>query len=177
MGKIEAGTIGVNLSLIDLNEFCRRLIAELQQDEGKEHKITLINDYQPSGIWDEKLLRRILKNLLLNAIKYSPKEREITLSITCEKGQVIFHIQDTGIGIPQQDQEFLFQAFYRGSNVGKVSGSGLGLLIAKECAIAQGGEIAVESEESLGTTFRVTLPLNHRPGKSKKVNLNLEQRN
>ncbi|MBD1804954.1 PAS domain-containing protein [Microcoleus sp. FACHB-SPT15] len=171
MGKIEAGTIGVNPSLVDLNEFCRRLIAELQEDEGKEHKVTLINDYQASGIWDEKLLRRILKNLLLNAIKYSPKGSEIRLSITCEKGQVVFHIQDSGIGIPQQDQKFLFQALYRGSNVGKVPGSGLGLLIAKECAIAQGGEIAVESEENLGTTFIVTLPLNHRPGKSKKVNL------
>ncbi|MEP0886107.1 ATP-binding protein [Trichocoleus sp. ST-U3] len=171
MGKIEAGTIEVNPSLVDLNEFCRRLIAELQEDEGKEHKVTLINEYQASGIWDEKLLRRILKNLLLNAIKYSPKGSEIRLGITCEKGQVVFHIQDSGIGIPQQDQKFLFQAFHRGSNVGKVPGSGLGLLIAKECAIAQGGEIAVESEENLGTTFIVTLPLNHRPGKSKKVNL------
>jgi signal transduction histidine kinase len=82
------------------------------------------------------------------------------LNLVCQGEQVSFRIQDSGIGIPEKDQELLFKAFHRGSNVGAVLGSGLGLLMVKQCVDLQKGEILVESEVNVGTTFTVTLPLN-----------------
>jgi signal transduction histidine kinase len=157
----QARTLELAPALLDITEFCRELVKELQQDAGANHKIIFISQTKRSGIWDEKLLRRILLNLLLDAIKYSPEGSEIKLSVVCEKGKAIFRIQDSGIGIPEQDQALLFKTFQRGSNVDSITGTGLGLSIVKQCVDLHKGEISVESEISVGTTFTVKLPLNH----------------
>jgi signal transduction histidine kinase len=150
----------LNPSLLDLAKFCRELIEELQQGAGQNHKLTLVGQSQhSSACMDEKLLRHTLLNLLLNAIMYSPKNSEIQLDVVCQGRQAIFRIQDSGIGIPQEERDFLFQAFHRGSHVGEVVGSSLGLAIVKQCVDLQGGEIAVESEQGVGTTLIVKLPL------------------
>jgi PAS domain S-box-containing protein len=169
IGKVEAGQLQVKPALIDLVEFCRELIKDLQQDAAREYQLTFRSQGQRSGIWDEKLLRQILTNLLLNAIKYSPKGSEIKLDIVCQGRQAIFRIQDSGIGIPKKDKELLFKAFHRGTNVGAVAGNGLGLSIVKQCVDLQDGEISVESEVGVGTTFTVTLPLNYRPLKAENT--------
>jgi PAS domain S-box-containing protein len=169
IGKVEAGQLQVKPALIDLVEFCRELIKDLQQDAAREYQLTFRSQGQRSGIWDEKLLRQILTNLLLNAIKYSPKGSEIKLDILCQGRQAIFRIQDSGIGIPKKDKELLFKAFHRGTNVGAVAGNGLGLSIVKQCVDLQNGEISVESEVGVGTTFTVTLPLNYRPLKAENT--------
>jgi signal transduction histidine kinase len=118
---------------------------------------------------DAKLLRHILSNILLNAIKYSPKGSEVKLEVVCQEKQAIFCIQDSGIGISQKDQKLLFKAFQRGSNVGTIPGKGLGLMIVRKCVELQGGEILVESEEGIGTTFTITLPLNLRQVRSRRL--------
>lgn len=169
IGKVEAGQLQVKPALIDLVEFCRELIKELQQDAAREYQLTFTSQGQRSGIWDEKLLRQILTNLLLNAIKYSPKGSEIKLDIDCQGKQAIFRVQDSGIGIPKKDKELLFKAFHRGTNVGTATGSGLGLSIVKQCVDLQDGEISVESEVGVGTTFTVTLPLNYRQLKAENT--------
>ncbi|HEY9632407.1 MAG TPA: PAS domain S-box protein [Coleofasciculaceae cyanobacterium] len=164
--KVEAGTLRLKPALIDLAEFCRRLVTELQQGAGREHRITLSTQGKRSGIWDEKLLRQILLKLLLNAIQYSPKGSEINLNVVYQEQQVIFDIQDSGIGITQEDHDLIYRTFYRGRNVGSITGNGLGLAIVKQCVELQRGKIAVDSEVGIGTTFTVTLPLNQR-GKRK----------
>lgn len=160
--KAQTGELQVKPALVDTTEFCCNLIEQLKQGAGSNHKITCITKGQRSGVWDEKLLRRILMNLLLNAVKYSPEGSEIKLNVVCHKKQAIFRIQDSGIGIPQQDQDLLFKAFHRGSNVGAISGSGLGLTIVKQCVDLHKGEISVESKVEVGSTFTVTLPMNQR---------------
>jgi signal transduction histidine kinase len=72
---------------------------------------------------------------------------------------VIFQIKDEGIGIPAADQQHLFEPFYRGGNISDISGTGLGLTVAKKLLDIHGGQIAVASEVGVGTTFTVTLPL------------------
>ncbi|HEY9604313.1 MAG TPA: sensor histidine kinase [Allocoleopsis sp.] len=104
-------------------------------------------------------MRHILLNLLSNAIKYSPEGGNIGLMLSCEQGKAVFQIQDEGIGIPLADRKQLFQIFQRGRNVGKSSGTGLGLCIVKKCIDLHGGEITLESQVGEGTTFTVTLPL------------------
>ncbi|HEY9612053.1 PAS domain S-box protein [Allocoleopsis sp.] len=108
---------------------------------------------------DEKLLRQILENLLSNAIKYSPNGSTIDLTISALEEQAIFQIRDRGIGIPSEDQPRLFETFHRSTNVGTIAGTGLGLAIVKKCVDIHQGQIAVESEIGVGTTFTVTLPI------------------
>jgi signal transduction histidine kinase len=108
---------------------------------------------------DKKLLRRCMSNLLSNAIKYSPPDSLIQVELLSDGDEMTFRVKDSGIGIPEQDQQFLFEAFHRASNVGHVPGTGLGLVIVRQSVEAQGGTIACESEVGIGTTFTVTLPL------------------
>jgi signal transduction histidine kinase len=108
---------------------------------------------------DEKLLGHILTNLLSNAMKYSPKGGTIRFDLISTSDSAVFRIQDTGIGIPVQDLDKLFESFRRASNVGTIPGTGLGLAIVKKCVDLHRGKIAVESELGVGTTFTVTLPL------------------
>jgi PAS domain S-box-containing protein len=160
--KAQTGKLGLAPALVDITEFCRDLIEELQQGEGSKHKITLNSQPQRSGIWDKKLLRRTLINLLLNAIKYSPEGSEVKLSVICQGEKAIFCIQDSGSGIPQEDQQLLLKAFHQGSNIRPVADSSLGLSIVKQCVDLHKGQISVESEVGIGTTITLTLPLAQR---------------
>jgi signal transduction histidine kinase len=108
---------------------------------------------------DEKLLRHILLNLLSNAVKYSPEHSPVSFNLNCDAEQTVFQVSDRGIGIPPADQSQLFGAFHRADNVGSISGTGLGLVIAKRAAEAHQGSISFVSEVGVGTTFTVVLPL------------------
>jgi signal transduction histidine kinase len=108
---------------------------------------------------DEKVLRHILTNLLSNAIKYSPTGSKVNFELACQNGQAIFQIQDFGIGIPEEDQQHLFESFHRAKNVVNIPGTGLGLAIVKRSVDLCGGEISFKSEVGVGTTFIVTIPL------------------
>lgn len=110
-------------------------------------------------LMDEKLLRHILTNLLLNALKYSDAGSTVQFDLIYLDDKAIFRIQDRGIGIPKADQGHLFESFYRASNIGTIQGTGLGLAIVKQCVDLHKGEITVDSVEGIGTTFTVTLPL------------------
>ncbi len=111
-----------------------------------------------TALVDEKLLRSIFINLLSNAIKYSPAGGAISCSVVLESERLIIRVRDEGIGISQEDQQRLFEAFYRAENVIDIQGSGLGLTVVKKCVDLHGGTVEVESELGKGTEFGVTLP-------------------
>ena len=101
----------------------------------------------------------VVDNLLGNAIRYTPIDGEIRISLRSHNNQVIFQVQDTGPGIPPQDQPYIFDKFYRGSNVEKrTPGSGLGLAIVKSIVGNHQGRVWVESTLGQGSTFTVVLP-------------------
>jgi signal transduction histidine kinase len=141
-------------------QFCHELVEELQLSSQEKHRIsfTFLGSYREACL-DEKLLRQILTNLLSNALKYSPDGGKIYFELAFAQDTVTFRIQDEGIGIPLKDQAQLFEVFYRSSNVGTISGTGLGLAIVKRCVDVHQGQISVESNVGVGTTFIVTLPL------------------
>jgi signal transduction histidine kinase len=157
---------------LDLYHFFSGLIQEQQEklSDGTLHphhhlayKIT--GNYK--GFWgDGGLLRQIFVNLVSNAIKFSPDGGEIEFHLIGSEEQVIFDVKDNGIGIPINEQENLFQAFSRGSNVDTIPGTGLGLAIAKLCVELHGGDITLESQVGKGTRVIVTLP--KRPGELKQ---------
>jgi len=104
-------------------------------------------------------IRQMLDNLLGNAVKYTPKEGTIRVSIRTEDHQLIFEISDTGPGIPMDEQSRIFEKFYRASNVLESSkGSGLGLAIVKSIVESHQGRVWVESTLGHGSTFIVVLP-------------------
>jgi PAS domain S-box-containing protein len=158
--KLEAKELSLNPALLNLTEFCRELTEDVQHGAGFLHQLSFISEGHEADVcMDKKLLRHLLTNLLLNAIKSSPEGSEVKMELICQEEQVVFHIQDSGSGISPEDQELLFKAFHRGSSLGSVAASSLGLFVVKQCVELQGGEIFVASEGSVGTTFTVTLPL------------------
>ena len=94
-------------------------------------------------------------NLLGNALKYSPPDTTVTCTATADGERLRFCVADRGIGIPAADLPRLFESFHRGTNVGNIQGTGIGLHIVKECVQLHRGTIAVESAAGQGATFHV----------------------
>lgn len=142
-------------------DFCEELIEQFLLHPEISHTICFtaigFNAVDSLYLLDEKLLCHILTNLLSNAIKYSPAQSTIQFDLICDNNTLTFRIQDQGIGISVSDQSHLFDSFYRGENVGNIPGSGLGLSIVKQCVEVHQGQITVESQLGVGTTFTVTL--------------------
>ncbi|MCM0591752.1 MAG: ATP-binding protein [Gloeotrichia echinulata IR180] len=179
IGKAEIGKHQFNPAPMDLEDFCKDLVSEIKVSASKNHNIIftiqgsskILEDTSTSKnsplltktnqlpCLDEKLLRHILTNLLANAIKYSPDGGTVRFDLFFIQEEVIFRIQDEGIGIPEADQENLFTSFQRGGNVGKIPGNGLGLAIVKHYVDLHGGEINFASKVGVGTTFIVNLPI------------------
>jgi signal transduction histidine kinase len=122
--------------------------------------IDLLFGEMPVGIRaDKRLLHHIFTNLLTNGVKYSDAGRAVRLEIGRDGADIVCAIRDKGIGIPEADREWLFNAFHRGHNVGDRPGTGLGLVIVKHCVDLHGGKILVESKSGEGTTVTVRLPM------------------
>jgi PAS domain S-box-containing protein len=161
LGRVESGRLRASASLFDPAFLCRSIASEIASATANRCPIhcEMPQDPRKDARGDAELLRTILDNLLSNAVKYSPSGETITLRMRQEDGEAIFEIRDRGPGIPSADQPRLFEAFQRGSNVGNIPGSGLGLSIARRCAELSGGNITFESNEQAGTTFTFRVPL------------------
>ena len=106
----------------------------------------------------KRLFSLILNNLVNNAIKYSPKNTEITITVEQNKNLTTIQVIDCGIGIPEKDQKNIFERYFRAENVINTQGTGIGLNIAKNHLENLGGTISFESKEHEGTTFTITIP-------------------
>ena len=111
------------------------------------------------GNWDARRLRRVLANLVDNALKYSPEGGGIWFRIQPAGEWVSLEVQDEGIGIPAAELGRVFERFQRASNVeGRIGGTGIGLASARHIVESHGGTIAVASAEGKGSTFTIKLP-------------------
>jgi signal transduction histidine kinase len=106
-------------------------------------------------------LHQALYNLVENALKYTPQGGEVTIQLQTDPSALTFAVQDSGIGIPENDLPRLFEKFYRGTNREALSqrGTGLGLAIVKSIAERHGGSVWVESALGKGSTFYLQIPL------------------
>lgn len=158
-GKAGSGKLAFEPNKMDMIRFAQDLVTELQQATSSGYRIKFTySDRGHTAFMDAKLLRHILTNLLSNALKYSPSDSPVTFDIQCDEQHMTFRIQDQGIGIPPADQDRLFEAFHRATNVGSTPGTGLGLAIVKQSVDLHGGTISFESREGEGTTFIISLP-------------------
>jgi signal transduction histidine kinase len=117
---------------------------------------------------DDDGLTQVLGHLLTNALKFTPEGGQVRVAVTAEPGWAVLTVADTGIGISAEDQERIFERFYRAPVAGHraIQGSGLGLTICRALVGAHGGTITVQSEAGQGATFRVRLPLGPGPAGS-----------
>ena len=143
--------------LVDL----ARDMAEQIQPLSEAHPIRVDAPAAPlEGLWDPERLGQVTQNLLINAITYSPKGGEITVSLADLGDDVRLTVRDQGIGIPTGAAPRIFDAFFRVERATRnVRGLGLGLHISRSLVEAHGGQILAESDgEGMGSTFTVTLP-------------------
>jgi PAS domain S-box-containing protein len=160
ISRSDARRVSFNPRAIDLEAFCQALVNEIKTTNAPENNLI----FQSSGhierfFADVNLMRYILNNLILNAVKYTPDGSDIHFELLTEDNAIILKVADTGIGISEDDQKHLFEPFFRGSNVGTIKGSGLGLKIVKDYVELHGGTISCESQIGEGTTFIVRFPV------------------
>lgn len=159
ISRADAGKLECERSLVEMQSFCLNLVEDFQVFLEQKRSIRLIKHGTATHAKiDERLVYSILSNLLSNALKYSPPESTVHLTLICEPNIVKFQVSDQGIGILPADQKMLYEPFRRGTNAAGISGTGLGLVVVKKCVELHQGEIAVQSQIGAGTTFTVTLP-------------------
>jgi signal transduction histidine kinase len=119
-----------------------------------------ITSQVPLVLGDPEHLRKVVDNLIANALKFTPAGGTVTVSLKGTSDEVILQVTDTGIGIPEEHMERVFDRFYQvdGTTRRRHGGSGLGLALVKEIVESHGGSVTVESMVGKGSTFSVRLP-------------------
>lgn len=154
----------MNVRSVDVTEVMAHVI-DLAQDLALEKTVSLnvINPaiQFPMVRGDVGLLREVLRNLLDNAIQYTPADGRVEVSAERNGSSVVFTVADTGIGIPQAEHNRIFERFYRvdAARSREAGGTGLGLAIAKHIVEAHGGQIWLDSEIGRGSKFHFSIPL------------------
>jgi PAS domain S-box-containing protein len=145
---------------LDLDNLCRSAIDEFDsRPDVTQQFVYSGDDNLQRARLDRKLIRQIINNLLSNAVKYSAPDTTINMTLGHTDKALILKVQDKGIGIPEADLKHLFEPFHRAANVGMISGTGLGLMIAKESVELHRGLMTVESKVGVGTTVTIMIPL------------------
>ena len=157
LSKIEAGHIEVRPQPLELNaltEPLRHLFEPLAEKKGLSFQVRVAADAPAALVTDSQRLTQVLRNLLSNAFKFTAKG-EVALEVSGAGARVRFAVRDSGIGIPPEQQEVIFEAFRQadGSTSREYGGTGLGLSISRQLARLLGGEIRVDSAVGLGSTF------------------------
>lgn len=160
--KLESGKIALNIEKIKINDLVEEVI-DLFKKEIEINNINVIKNFKVNleipG--DKSKLFLALANIIDNAIRYNKPSGSIEINIEQLHDYLSISVKDSGLGIPKKEQEYLFQRFFRASNVRKIGkeGFGLGLYLTKKVIDLHGGKINIESEENKGTKITITLPL------------------
>jgi PAS domain S-box-containing protein len=161
LSRLQAGQLSIEHAPVDLSALIQRVVEEAQTGL-ERHTLAYIkpND-RLTIIGDELRLEQVIQNLVQNAIKYSPNGGLVEVRAARHGVMACVSVTDQGIGIPQTALSRLFTRFYRAPNVDPqhISGMGVGLYVVKEIVSLHGGEAEVESQEGVGSTFTICLPL------------------
>jgi PAS domain S-box-containing protein len=172
VAQTDAGRLDLVLGDVDLAALVRESVESARPPaDAKQIRLEVSVDEIPPLRGDRARLAQLIDNLVSNALKFSLDGGSVTVSLARGDGCAVLEVQDTGIGIPQAEQELLFDRFFRarGATSRAIQGTGLGLSIARTIAESHGGTIGFESVEGVGTTFRVELPCGEdQPGRTSK---------
>lgn len=158
--KLEDGKIEFNESVFNLHDLLQDTIEEMKgMLDTKRQQIDFSFEGPNEISQDKKIIKHIILNLLSNASKYSADEKKIRLGVFLNSQTAHISVSDEGIGIPAAAQAHLFSKFFRASNACSVHGTGLGLNIVKKYIEVLNGSISFSSQENIGSTFTVELPV------------------
>ncbi|MDO4633048.1 MAG: HAMP domain-containing sensor histidine kinase [Eubacteriales bacterium] len=160
--KMDKKASDVNIQSTNINELIELILKRLRPIAAKKEIELVLDSYKPvMAEVDETKLTLALSNLVENAIKYNNDGGWVHLSINTDHKYFYIKVEDNGIGIPKEDQEHIFERFYRvdKSHSREIGGTGLGLAITRQAILMHNGMIKVFSEEGHGTTFTVRVPL------------------
>lgn len=153
------GFLNYQPDFVNLVKVCEAVIDKLDGSLSESYKLEFTHsDNLDSILLDEQLIDHALVNLLSNAIKYMPDGGNITLDVKKVDENIIIQLTDKGLGISEEDQKNLYVPFFRGTNVGVIGGTGVGLSLVKDIISLHGGAISCESEINQGTTFTIEIP-------------------
>ena len=164
VSRVEAGKLHLDLSKVDLSSLLDEVIGanklSLESNQLSFH-FEIVRGPLPLVNIDKAKIKRVFQNLLSNSINYSSRGGHIDIALKKTEKDIVFSVADSGVGIPVEQQERLFEKFFRGSNAAKIQpdGTGLGLFIAKSLVEVHKGKIWFESTEGKGTTFYFSLPI------------------
>ncbi len=167
LSKIENGHFSWRMEPLSMGDIVRTSVAGIQSladNKGVAIAVEGLHYPLPAVLGDRDRLVQVITNILSNSIKFTPRGGTITIAVRHEespKHQVIVSISDTGIGIPEKDQELIFEKFQRSGDIltSNIEGTGLGLAITRQIVNYHGGRIWVRSKPGKGSTFTFTLPL------------------
>lgn len=163
VSQIETTNFSIKKEEFSLEELTRNLIKEFRflAEERKVEIKYVFQENLPTVLADKYQIKQVMENLLDNAIRYNKEGGKVEIKIE-KRGDVLYwEIRDSGVGIPKDDQKYIFQRFFRSSNVMKyqTQGTGLGLYIAKAIVEKSEGKIGFKSQENKGSTFWFVLPI------------------
>ena len=159
LSKLEEGKAELNITDIDFDALCEDVRLDLSGILKTGQAISSECEGTPRLLrTDPRILKNILFNLMSNAIKYSQEHTSISCRHKFDTDNFYIEIEDNGLGIPESEQQYLFERFFRASNVENIQGTGLGLNIVKRYVELLQGEITFRSKEGEGTTFILKLP-------------------
>ncbi|NVO31929.1 sensor histidine kinase [Hymenobacter lapidiphilus] len=159
VGRIEEGRVVARAARLHLPTLVEGTMLDVQGLHKPGQRIEPDLSACPHDIWlDTSLLRKILVNLLSNALKYSGEETVVRLHASCAGNWLTLRIEDEGVGISEEDQQHLFERFFRARSVSNLPGTGLGLYIVGRYAELMGGTVDLESQLGRGTTVTLIIP-------------------
>jgi PAS domain S-box-containing protein len=160
--RMQQGNLVLHLEDFDMRDVAAKAVGWAQDLASVDHRITVTLPQGPINVRaDPGRMLTILQSLLENAVKYSPKGGEVTLTATGDSGHLLVRVADAGLGMHLEQLEGLFHPFGRivTDETAQIDGAGLGLYIAQELARVQGGQITVESDHGSGSTFTLSIPM------------------
>ncbi len=159
ISRAEAGKLAFNPEPVDVAALCRSIVDEMRTIAPPSLTFTVEVEGDCRAVADPRLMTLAVTNLVSNAVKYSKPQGKVRVGVHRQENAVTVLVEDEGIGIPQREQQHIFEGFFRASNVGTLPGTGLGLVIARHCVMRHGGTLSFQSQEDVGTTFTLTVPL------------------
>lgn len=156
--KLDEGRVFIRKEAVDVHAIASEVISEINGILKTGQNVSYSHEGPTTAQLDKQMIRNILLNLLSNAIKFSPEGKTIKMNSAISEEEINITVADQGIGIPKEEQQYLFERFFRAKNVTNIQGTGLGLNIVGKYLDTMNGKIEFTSELEKGTTFYITIP-------------------